>query len=34
MQLQGKLRKTEKIRYLEANKQQTNYRLTYLQVSK
>ena len=32
MQLQAKLKKTAEIAYLEANKQQTRYRLTYLEV--
>ena len=34
MQLQVKLQKTAEIMYLEANKNQTKYLLTYLQVSK
>ena len=34
MQLQAKLQKTAGKTYLEANKQQTKYRLTYLEVSK
>ena len=34
MQLKVKLQKTEQIVYLEASKEQTRYRLTYLDVSK
>ena len=34
MQLQIELEKAEEIMYLEENKQQTRYRLTYLDVSK
>ena len=34
MQLQAKLQKTAGKTYLKANKQQTRYRLTYLEVSK
>ena len=34
MQLQVKLQTTGDIMYLEANKNQTKYLLTYLQVSK
>ena len=34
MQLKVKLQKTEQIVYLEANEEQTRYRLTYLDVSK
>ena len=34
MELQVKLQKTAEITYLEANKQQARYRLTYLEVSK
>ena len=34
MELQVKLEKREEITYLEENKQQTRYRLTYLDVSK
>ena len=34
MQLEVKLQKTAEITYLEAYKQQTRYRLTYLEVSK
>ena len=34
MQLQVKLQKTAQIAYLEANKQETRYRLTYSEVSK
>ena len=34
IQLQVKLQKTVELTYLKANKQQTKYYLTYLQVSK
>ena len=34
MKLQVKLQKAVEIMYLDANKQQTIYRLTYLEVSK
>ena len=34
MQLQIKLQKTAEIKYLEGNKQQTRYCLTYLEISK
>ena len=34
MQLQVELQKTQEITYLEVNKQETRYRLTYLDVSK
>ena len=34
LQLQVKLQKTEQIAYLEERKEQTRYRLTYLDVSK
>ena len=34
MELQSKLQKTSEIMHLEANKQQTRYRVTYLEVSK
>ena len=34
MQLELKLRKRAERTYLEANKQQTRYRLTYLEISK
>ena len=34
MQLQLKLQKTAEITYLKAKKQQTRYRVTYLEVSK
>ena len=34
MQLQVKVQKTGEIRYLEANKEETRYHLTYLEVSK
>ena len=34
MLLQVKLQKTAQVSYLKANKQQTRYRLAYLEVSK
>ena len=34
MQLQGKLEKTAEITYLDANKKQTRYHLTYFEILK